>query len=452
MSKSALIVSLLVLSMCLSINALYAQADQPGPLRVGIASADITPEGPVWMRGFGGRNKPSEGTEKNIVAQCIVFDNEQTRVAFVAVDLCALNYRQLQQLRAAAAATGIPEQHVMVNSSHNHYGPHLGSVEAHAKNEEYYKLFTERTQPLFEQAVADLQPAVLDYTVSSCTMGVNRRQRDDAGVARFRPDPRKQIDLDVPILRVLGADGQVRAIIFGYACHPTTASGPLLYLIGTDFPGYARDWVAAAYPGAMPMFLQGCAGDIKPRAVKPRENQPYSGFGVVLLDERGTKAAMGYELGRAVLAGLAVPPQPVPADRPTELEEALKTPVTLGGMVELLRLPSKDDPTQLWETPWHSGAWRIGDVYIIGSQGEILSAIGLRIKRELADMRVWTNGYTHWGGGYFPDAASYPEGGYEITTSKFAPESEDILVNAAKGFVEHLQASPIQTEPMAPAH
>jgi len=433
-------------------SALYAQADQPGPLRVGIATADITPEGPVWMRGFGGRNKPSEGVERNIVAQCIVFDNEQTRVALMALDLCALNYRQLQQLRGAAAAAGIPEQHLMVNSSHSHYGPHLGSVEAHKQNEEYYKLFTEQTQPLFGQAVADLQPAVLDYTVSSCTMGINRRQRDDSGVARFRPDPRKQIDPDVPILRVVGADGGVRAIVFGYACHPTTASGPLLYLIGTDFPGYARDWIAAAYPGATPMFLQGCGGDIKPRAVKPRENQPYSGFGVVLLDERGTKAAMGYELGRAVVAGLAVPPQPVPADRPTELAEALKAPVTLGGIVELLQLPSKDDPAKLWQTPWHTGVWRIGDVYVSGSQGEILSAIGLRIKRELADTRVWTDGYTHWGGGYFPDAASYPEGGYEVSTCKFAPESENILVSAAERLIRQLQTDPIHTEPVPIVH
>jgi len=438
----------LAVMLVLSSVVVYAQAEAPGPLRVGIASADITPEGPVWMRGFGGRKKASEGIERNIVAQCIVFDNEQTRVAFVALDLCALSYRQLQKLRAAAVAAGIPEQHLMVNCSHSHYGPHLGSVEAHKQNLEYDKLFTERTQPLFEQAVADLQPAVLEYTVNSCTMGVNRRQLDDSGVARFRPDPRKQIDPDVPILRVLGSDGQVRAIIFGYACHPTTASGPLLYLIGTDFPGYARDWVTAAYPGAMAMFLQGCAGDIKPRAVKPRENEAYSGFGVVLLDERGTKAAMGYELGRAVVAGLAVPPQPVPADRPADLEEALETPVTLGGMVELLLLPSKEDPTKLWQTPWHVGVWRIGDVYIFGSQGEILSAIGLRLKRELGDTRMWTDGYTHWGGGYFPDAASYPEGGYEVNTSKFAPESEDILVAAVKRFVEHLQTSPIQTEPI----
>ncbi len=38
-----------------------ACAAAPGPLRVGVSSADITPEGPVVMRGFGARKRPSEG-------------------------------------------------------------------------------------------------------------------------------------------------------------------------------------------------------------------------------------------------------------------------------------------------------------------------------------------------------------------------------------------------------
>ena len=447
--RCLLLAATIVISVLLpGATAVDAQDDAAGPLQVGFASADITPEGPVWMRGFGARDRPSDGVERNIIAQCIVFDNDHTRVAIVSLDICALNYRQLQRFRASAAASGIPEQHLMVNWTHNHFGPHLGSVEAHARNEDYYELFTERTAALFERAIADLQPAFLEYTVGSCTMGVNRRQLDAEGVAGFRPEPRKQIDPDVPILRVRGADGGTRAVIFGYACHPTTISGDLLYKIGTDFPGYARDWVEAAYPGATAIFLQGCGGDIKPRAVRPREGDDYSRFGAVLLDERGLKAAMGYELGRAIVAALAVPPEMLPADRPRDIEEALETPVVLGGMVELIRLPSKDDPEQLWETPWHVGTWRIGDLYFFGSQGEVLSAIGLRIKREMAGTRVWTGGYTHWGGGYFPDAASYPEGGYEVRNTKFAPSAEDILVGTAREQVQRLQTRPVHPEPV----
>ena len=65
----------------------------------------------------------------------------------------------------------------MVNVSHTHFAPRLGGD----RNLEYEALFTERTQPLLSNAVADLQPAVLDFTIGSCTMGANRRQLDDQG-------------------------------------------------------------------------------------------------------------------------------------------------------------------------------------------------------------------------------------------------------------------------------
>ena len=102
---------LLVLLTCLGTATVQGQNAVPGPLRVGVSSADITPEGPVWMRGFAARDKQSDGIERPISAHCVVFDNGQTRAAVVALDLCALSYRQLQRLRAAGAAVGIPEQH-----------------------------------------------------------------------------------------------------------------------------------------------------------------------------------------------------------------------------------------------------------------------------------------------------------------------------------------------------
>jgi len=403
-----------------------------GPLKVGIASADITPDGPVWMRGFAARKKPSEGVYRKLTATCVVLDNGATRLGFVVFDLCAIQEKQLDDLRAAAEKAGIPPQHVMTNCSHSHYGPHLG----HKKNAEYSAEFKKRTDPLFEAAVADLQPAVLDYMVGSCTMAVNRRQYDAEGKAMgMRPEPRKPIDPDVPVLRVLSADGKVRAVLFGYACHPTTVNA-LHYKVGTDYPGFARDWIAAAYPGCTPVFLQGCGGDIKPRYTLPQKSG-YGRFGHVLLDQLEIVAELGHELGRAVVTAVIVPPEPVPATRPTKLEDAIQSPVHLAGIVEKVSVPNKKAGR-----PPHTiymGAWRIGDVYIFGSQCEVCCGIGLRIKRELAGMRVWTNGYTHWGGGYIPDAELYPEGGYEVKVSSVAPGTDGIVVSNALRYIKALK-------------
>lgn len=409
-----------------------------GLLRVGIATADITPEGSVWMEGFAARKKPSEGVSKGLTASCVVFDNTVTRLALVALDLCKIGKTpQLADLQAAAQQSGIPPQHLMVNFSHTHSGPEIN----HKDNAAYAALFKARTDRLFAAAVADLQPAILDYTVGSSTMAVNRRRVDEKGrYAGFLPEPRKPIDPDVPILRVSSADGAVRAVLFGYACHPSTMSD---YRVGPDYVGYARDWIAAAYPGCVPVFFQGCGADLKTRYTLASGR-----FGCVLLSPEALTAELGHELGRAVVTALAVPPDPVPAARPKAPQEAVKTPIQLGGIIEEISVPDREQP----DSKSHrlcTGAWRIGDVYFFGSQGEIGSPIGLRIKRELAGVRVWTNGYTHWGIGYILDAASYPEGGYEIENSDVGPATEAILADNAAGYVRALEAGRTGQGPIA---
>ncbi|MBI3945656.1 MAG: hypothetical protein HY321_07045 [Armatimonadetes bacterium] len=430
---------------CLSLSAAIAQGNQPGPLRVGIATADITPEAPVAQPGFAGRQGASSGVARPLLAQCVLFDNGQTRLALIAMDLLNLSYNQLLGLRAAAEREGIPQQHLMVNVSHTHFGAAFGGD----RNPEYDALFAERARALFGRAAADLQPALLDFTIGSCTMGMNRRQLNDQGRSvRINPEPRKQIDPDVPVLRVLDPEGRARAVLFGYACHPTTAALRMMNLVGTDYPGYARDWVAAAYPGAEAIFFQGCGGDIKTRAIRPANGRATGQFHLVLLDERESKAAVGYELGRAVVAATAVTPTPVPADRPADPRQALNTPVPLGGIVETVALPSKADPAVMGRTLHHQGMWRIGDVFIWGGQGEMLSNIGLHVKEKLPGLRLWTCGYTHYGGGYFADAASYPEGGYEVQNSAFGPQAEGIVVENAVRYVRELQANPVHARPI----
>jgi hypothetical protein len=252
----------------------------------------------------------------------------------------------------------------------------------------------------------------------------------------------------------------VRAVLFGYACHPSTLGD---YRISPDYVGYARDWIAAVYPGCVPVFFQGCGGDIKTRYVDASGN---FNFPENLLSPDAFTAELGHELGRAVVAALSVPPDPVPANRPKvppeafkappgapktpaaykappealkAMSEALKTPVQLAGIVEEYDVPDKKEPDKRSRKKL-TGVWRIGDVYFVGSQCEIGSQIGLRLKREMEGGRVWTNGYCHYGIGYFLDAASYPEAGEEIEHSDVAPAGEDILVYTVIRQVRALKA------------
>ena len=53
---------------------------------------------------------------------------------------------------------------------------------------------------------------------------------------------------------------------------------------------------------------------------------------------------------------------------------------------------------------------------------------------------MWVNGYTNKGGGYLPDAASFPEGGYEVDRSRVSPAAEDVLVKNVLELVNSLNA------------
>ena len=266
------------------------------------------------------------------------------------------------------------------------------------------------------------------------------------------PDPSKPIDPDVPVLRVVSPAGDVRAVAFSYACHPTTMGGQLL---GTDFPGPGRDAVRQAIPGCLPVFLQGCGGDVKPRNVTAKGTFASGPVEVVY--------EIGHELGRAVLCALA--------GHPSDLGEQL------AGASAIAQLPAKGQPSEQeletllqgseWERAWAQAARRtiehkgrladalpmevqlltIGDLHIIGMGGEVSCEIGLELKHRLPQTTLWTLGYSNLLRCYVASRGAHSEGGYEVDRSflysltpeprplGLAPESVDALIDTAMQLV-----------------
>ena len=64
---------------------------------------------------------------------------------------------------------------------------------------------------------------------------MNRRLPTPKGYQNS-PNPDGPVDQAVPVLRVEGEDGKLRAVLFGYACHNTSLS---LYKWNADYAGYA---------------------------------------------------------------------------------------------------------------------------------------------------------------------------------------------------------------------
>jgi hypothetical protein len=85
----------------------------------------------------------------------------------------------------------------------------------------------------------------------------NRRLPTPKGY-RNSPNPDGPVDQSVPVLRVDGEDGKLRAVLFGYACHKTSLA---LYKWNAEYAGYAQEFVQANHPGTVALFMMGCGGD-----------------------------------------------------------------------------------------------------------------------------------------------------------------------------------------------
>ena len=109
--------------------------------------------------------------------------------------------------------------------------------------------------------MADLHPVTLWATEGAADFGVNRRNNEEANIDKLLASgqPLKgPVDHRVPLLAVRGADGDLQAAVFGYACH-TSMLG--LYQWSGDYAGFAQLALEEKHPRMQAMFYQACGGD-----------------------------------------------------------------------------------------------------------------------------------------------------------------------------------------------
>ncbi len=86
-------------------------------------------------------------------------------------------------------------------------------------------------------------------------VGANREVCDPG------PGEAAPVDKFVPVVAVRSEQGDLQAVVFGYACHATTLSD---YEWNGDYPGFTQLAVEERFPGAQAMFVAGCGADQNP--------------------------------------------------------------------------------------------------------------------------------------------------------------------------------------------
>ena len=93
-------------------------------IRTGAAQTDITPAGPVWMAGYGDRDRRSAGVYQPLSAGAIYLGGAADEVVLIAADLIGFGLAYAAQAKQRiAAATGMLPRQVVLTATHTHCGP-----------------------------------------------------------------------------------------------------------------------------------------------------------------------------------------------------------------------------------------------------------------------------------------------------------------------------------------
>jgi hypothetical protein len=415
------------LALILAAVLLVAPADG---WKAGTARVAITPREPMWMAGYGARNKPSEGAVHDLWAKALVLEDQAGRkAALITLDVCGIGRDLSLQIRKTLESRlGLTRDRVVLACSHTHCGPVVGSNlitmyplddTQKRKVEEYSTYLAGAIPGAVVEAAGRLEPVALGWETGRADFAVNRRANKETDVPKLRAQGALQgpVDHDVPVLRVSGADGKPRAIVCGYACH-CTALG--FYQFCGDYAGFAQIAVEKANPGAQAMFVAGCGADQNPL---PRRT-------IELAEQYGNQLAAAVQ---RVLGGTL---QPVDSNAsllsdyeeidlpfgtmPTRAQVEADTKSTTFAVAGRARklLATLDTQGSFSPTyPYPVAAWRLGDLTWIFLGGEVVVDYSLRLKRNLGSSHTWVSGYCNDVMAYIPSLRVLKEGGYEGATA-----------------------------------
>ncbi len=422
-------------------------AADPLPYKAGVATKVITPTEPLWMAGYGARNKPCETKHHDLWVKALAIEDAAGHVAVLLTsDLCGIPRSLAEDVTGEVMKkTGLKREQIALSFSHTHCGPVVvGNLfdmyPLTPEQPDRIKAYTQKLSGWMVETIVKAYekraPARLSIGKGTARFAMNRREVTDTGVINGR-NPGGPVDHDVPVLRVEDDKGQPKAIVFGYACHNTTMQ---FYEWCGDYAGFAQIEIEKKHPDALALFWIGTGGDANPL---PRSTiELCQKYGKELAD--AVEDAMKEKL-TPLTAKLTTRYKEIRLDLDALPDKSKWTAVALSKtiavrnraqrMLTLLenggKIPDHYDhyPVQVW---------RFGDELtwvILG--GEVVIDYNLRLKKELPGRKaLWITGYANDALSYIPSARVLKEGGYEADSSqiyygwptKWAPSIEDAII------------------------
>lgn len=414
-----LLLSMFVFTICHGQNNEYTW-------QVGVAKVKITPDAPMWMSGYAGRDRPADSVLHDLWVKSIVFsDNDKKTSVLITLDLSGISRQISGEIKNALFEKfGLTESQIIINTSHTHSGPvlkdylsHLYPLDEEGYNaaSSYTSEFKEKVIQCTANAFSDMEPAKVLTGEGLCRFQVNRRNNVESQLDKFS-DLSGPNDYSVPVLKITGRQDQIKAIVFGYACHATVLNG---YSWSADYPGVAQNELENHYPGSVAMFFQGCGGDQNPLPRKKISDADQYGRTLAAsvinvlsneMKEQESRLSVAY---REIALKLNQPPSK------ETLNKIAQTDPGYYGRWATMILKDINEGNLKQEYPYPIQVWRVGSQNIFALGGEPVIEYSIRLKSIFGPESI-VMGYSNDVMAYIPSVKVLREGGYEGATSQIA--------------------------------
>ena len=449
--------------------------------KAGFGRVNITPPLGVNLAGYY-HERISEGILNELQANCLaVNDGENTAVLF-SCDLLYCSQGQIDYTRELISKTlGMPIEQIFIACTHTHTGPYclrgnglegpLSLDNSDRVDMPYLDMLARYMASAAQLAVNDLSEATADIgrnVVRDVTFIRGYRMKDGTvrnGPGFHHPDIvgyAGEPDETLQVLR-FNREGKKSITVVNFQVHADMVG---FNKISADYPHFLRETVETVYPDTHCIFFNGPEGNLgctnflgdpnlydKFRATDRLRLSRHVGRslagGVMQIYEKLTPVTLGTIKGTSKTVK-------IPTNRVTDAavvaeaerlwnmhvnghdDESLGT--GMAKITELARisriLKLKDGPDAVSITV-HGIVF--GEVAFAGFPGEPFTSVGKGTKARAPYTMTIPCALTNGADGYFPDADSYRDGGYEPAASVFAPGVAEKLTDTAVELLNELK-------------
>ena len=414
-------------------NQERAKGDEPP--KAGFAKVCITPPIGTTMYGFGSRDRDHGcvGVHDDLFVRALYVSHRGEEAIIMGFDLLFFGRDDADRFkRAVADRLDVSLRQILLNCSHTHCGPMVGTTWAYADyghgaaerpyQDELEKKIVEAAELAKGRAVA-----VTVWTgAGESSLPVSRRKPDGQGGIRWAPYHDGVTCNHLPVALFKDAGSKPVCLLFSISCHPSTIGG---FELSADYPGPAMDLLDEHLGSECSLFLQGAGGDTKASVIGQGERWSSGPWEKVA--EAGRLVAG--EVIQVLKAGLA-PVQPAIRSSLVETQWPLQPTPDRAELDTIASDKNQNEIKRLWakrqiehldrgqklraRMPVLLHGIQLGDgCRLIGLEGEAVAGLGLHILEYYNERGVtFPLGYCDGMQAYLPTSAMIDEGGYEVVS------------------------------------